>query len=156
DAEILRLVAARVEAARAIGRAKQEQGIPLRDFEVERQVLERAARHADALQLSRDVARSITQLLSRESCAAQEELRDEIRRDTVDDMLISGGLGRMGRWFARFSGGQGLRVRICDPVGAAPDAASTVGLAEGLQSARFALVAAPLDRAPDVLSEIAS
>ena len=49
DAALLGLVAERMELAREVGRAKRERGVPLRDFEVEKRVLERAAESAEEL-----------------------------------------------------------------------------------------------------------
>ena len=63
DEDILRLIAARLDTAKAIGQQKKGEGIPLRDWNVERQVLDRAARQAQAFDVPPPVARMIMQTL---------------------------------------------------------------------------------------------
>ena len=49
DAALLGLVAERLELAREVGREKRAAAVPLRDYEVEKRVLERSAESAEAL-----------------------------------------------------------------------------------------------------------
>ena len=156
DGEILRLVTARMDAARAIGRCKQEQSIPLRDFDVERQVLDRATQTAEQLGLSRDLATCVMKLLIRESCAAQEALQYPVQHSSAGEVLIIGGLGKMGRWFGGFFRNQGFRVRVTDTSSPQDDDVAIVDLSQGLKSADIAMIATPLDSVPLVIDQVSA
>lgn len=144
DEAVLALVAERMELARDIGEAKLRAGIPLRDFAVEKQVLERAEAQAAELGLASDLARAVMQQLIEESCRVQEEERLPGPRGGEETVLIVGGGGKMGRWLARFFVNQGHRVRVFDPAGAPDDCVASPTLEEGLAGATLALVAVPL------------
>ncbi len=130
DAEVLRLVAERTEVARTIGEAKRSAGIPLRDFEVERQVLDGAAGQGEALGLPGDAVRTLIQHLITISWGEQERASYSAYTGAVESVAVIGGRGRMGRWLAGFFENQGHRVTVVDraeqdPVGAVLDAAIT-------------------------------
>ena len=114
DEDILGLIAERMETAKAIGQEKKEDGIPLRDWNVERQVLDRARRQAQAFDLSPQVVRSVMQTLITAARAEQERTSYSTYRGTAERILIIGGRGKMGRWFADFFGNQGHDVRVYD------------------------------------------
>ena len=83
--------------------------------------------------------------------AEQERTSFSTYRGSAERILIIGGAGKMGRWFADFFGNQGHDVRIFDP--ARPGDGT---LADALRDTSFALNAAPLDTVPRVLEEIAA
>jgi chorismate mutase/prephenate dehydrogenase len=150
DAELLKLVAARMETAKAIGQQKKLEGIALRDWNVERQVLDRAARQADQLGLPQKPVRALMRLLIAASRDEQERLSYSDYRGTAENILIIGGAGAMGRWFADFFGNQGHRVSIRDPQVGTADTA----LAAALDETSCTLIATPLDVAPEVVEQI--
>lgn len=156
DAALLALVSERMELALEIGAAKRAAGIPLRDYAVEKNVLARAAANAAELGLPAELARALTELLIEEACRLQEEKHFSAYQGDAETILLLGGEGKMGRWFARFFADQGHRVTVWDPVAAArgdfPHAAS---LAEGLAGASIAVVATPLGRAGEDLVAVA-
>jgi chorismate mutase/prephenate dehydrogenase len=155
DEDILRLIAARMAAAKAIGQQKKMEGIPLRDWNVERQVLDRAACHATDFGLPPAVARAVMQTLIAAARAEQERTSFSTYRGSAESILIIGGRGKMGRWFADFFGDQGHRVSVYDVAGNGDGAASAPTLEAALDGTSFALIAAPLDVVPGVIAQLA-
>ena len=154
DAALLGLVAERMELAREIGREKLAAGIPLRDFEVEKRVLDRADAASADLGLAPELARAVMGSLIDEACRVQEHDRHAAYSGAAETILVVGGRGRMGRWFARFFDSQGHRVRLLDRTpddGEFPDAA---GLEAGLDGATLALLAVPLEAVGDALAAV--
>ncbi len=154
DREIIGLIAARMEIAKTIGQAKKERAIPLRDWEVEKRVLDRAAERAVELGLSSELVRSTMQLLIEEACVQQERLHYSAYRGNAEDILIIGGAGKMGRWFARFFQNQGHRVAIHDIVQTPTGFPFAPNLQAGLDQASFALIATPLENVPDMIHKL--
>ncbi|GMU64928.1 MAG: hypothetical protein AMXMBFR36_12020 [Acidobacteriota bacterium] len=144
DAALLGLVAERIELAREVGQEKRARGVPLRDFEVERRVLERAAESAGELGVESSLARELMRSLIEESCRVQEAEHYSAFSGEAESVLVVGGAGQMGRWLVRFLESQGHRVRIFDPASPAGDPTRAETLAEGLAGASLALVAVPL------------
>lgn len=155
DAAVLALVAERMSLAREIGEVKRHAGIPLRDFAVEKQVLGRAEAQADSLGLSRDVARTVMQQLIDESCRLQEQDHRPEYRGQAERVLIVGGLGQMGQWFARYFTNQGHAVQLFDRREGPSDYPIVLSLAEGLAQASLVLVAVSLESVGEVVREIA-
>jgi chorismate mutase/prephenate dehydrogenase len=158
DAALLGLVAERLELAREVGEVKRGSAIPLRDFEVEKRVLERASDSAADLGVSSDLARGLMRLLIEESCRIQEVEQYSAYSGEAESILVVGGAGRMGRWLVRFLASQGHRVRIHDPAAAGESLPGEVvaTLEAGLDGATLALVATPLEgvaAAIDAVSE---
>ena len=157
DAALLSLVAERMELAREVGRAKRDLGIPLRDFEVEKRVLDRASGSAGDLGLAPELARTVMRQLIEEACRLQEIEHFSAYSGEEESVLVVGGAGKMGRWLSRFLESQGHRVRIHDlPDTAGDDFARVETLAEGLAGASMVFVAVPLDRVGATIDEIAA
>ncbi|MEE8169520.1 MAG: prephenate dehydrogenase/arogenate dehydrogenase family protein, partial [Phycisphaerae bacterium] len=154
DAEIIRSVAERLAAAEAVGRAKRELGLPLRDYDVERRVLDHACDAANERGVPVELARSVLQLLITESRIAQERLSYGGARQTTDEVLIVGGLGKMGRWFQSFFENQGHRVRVADVPGAGDADGASIDLADGVRTADFIMIATPLADVPASLQRL--
>ena len=144
DADLMKLVAARMETAKAIGRQKKRDGIPLRDWNVERQVLDRTTQQARELGLPPRAVRSLMQLLIATSRDEQERTSYSTYRGTAERILIIGGAGKMGRWFVDFFGNQGHRVSVYDP----PAEQRGAALAAALTGMSCVLIAAPLEAVP--------
>lgn len=160
DAAMLGLMAERMELAREVGQEKRGAGIPLRDFEVEKRVLERAAASAEALGLAPELARGVMRQLVEEACRVQEIDHFSTYSGESESILVVGGTGKMGQWLVRFFETQGHRVLVFDPASQASEAAAgseTVAvLADGLAAASMVFVAVPLDRVAGVVEEIAA
>jgi len=155
DAALLALVSERMQLALEIGAAKRAAGIPLRDYAVEKNVLARAATNATDLGLTPELARALTELLIDEACRLQEEQHFSAYQGDAESILILGGEGKMGRWFARFFANQGHRVRVYDPLAGPGEWPRVASLAEGLEGSSLALVATPLGRVAEDLLAIA-
>lgn len=162
DAALLALVSERMELAVEIGEAKRHAGIPLRDYAVEKNVLERAAATAAELGLEPALARQVTAALIEEACRLQEERHFSGYRGDAETILVIGGDGRMGRWLVGFLGNQGHHVRVFDAAPAVErgDSETAVerveSLAAGLDGASMAVVATPLEQVPATLAAVAT
>lgn len=118
DQAALKIIAERQALAKEIGRIKAELGRPTRDFAQEKEVALRARRNAESLGLDPDFAEELSLMLIRASLTAQE--RDRVisgGEGAGRRVLIIGGAGKMGRWFAAFLASQGFHVEIADPSG---------------------------------------
>jgi chorismate mutase / prephenate dehydrogenase len=156
DAAMLGLMAERMELAREVGQEKRGAGIPLRDFEVEKRVLARAAASAETLGLAPDLARGVMRQLVEEACRVQEIDHFSTYSGEAETILVVGGAGKMGHWLVRFFESQGHRVLVFDPASSAADLESVPTLAEGLAVASIAFVAVPLDQVSATVEEIAA
>ncbi len=112
DALIQDLVGERLEIARRAGLAKRERGLPVRDLAVERQVV---ARYREAFEEDGlpELGELLAALVIRHSVMVQEDLPAPTGGD-AGTVLLVGGAGRMGRWFARFFTDLGWRVLVHD------------------------------------------
>ena len=157
DAALLSLVAERMELAREVGRAKRDLGIPLRDFEVEKRVLDRASGSAGDLGLAPELARTVMRQLIDEACRLQEIEHFSAYTGESESILVVGGAGKMGRWLTRFFESQGHRVRVHDlPEASGDDFPRVASLPAGLADSTMVFVAVPLDRVAATIDEIAA
>lgn len=116
DEQLLRLVAERRDLVREIGRRKRTADLPMRDFDQERVVLERARSLAENLGLPESLSDKLMQLVIGHALTTQEHERVSMsQRGTGKSALVIGGSGRMGHWFTRFLLSQGFAVEIVDP-----------------------------------------
>lgn len=155
DHEIVELISARMEVVAALGKIKKERGIPLRDWEVEKRVLDRVAEQAKAHGISPELVLATMRLLIKESRVQQERLHYSAYSGEGEDILIIGGAGKMGRWFAGFFEDQGHRVLIHDVAREDSDFRVIDDLDTGLKQASLVLIATPLDGVPQTLAELA-
>lgn len=160
DRHILSLARERLELATQIGREKKDRGLPLRDWQVERTVLEHAQRASDELELPSALSRNVMQLLLAESRAEQERLTYAAYTGSAEKIAIIGGRGKMGRWLARFFSNQGHSVGVFDSSAGEPteDSEGIIdygSLDEALAASTFAAVAVPLDAVPGVIERVA-
>jgi len=152
DRAILEAVSRRLQVARAVGEVKARQGLPIRDFATEKVVIERGRRIATELGLPVWLGERLAQLLIRGALKVQEDLQEASRGGTKRRIVVAGGAGRMGRWFARFFRGQGHDVRICDPR-PSPDGFPNAPIA-AVREAEVVALAVPLDELPRLFDEV--
>lgn len=115
DRQLVELIARRQEIVARIGRDKQVTGRATRDFEREKEVLNLAREHALSLSVDPKLAESVLRSLIRSSLASQE--RDRVAAEGKGDgrsVLVIGGAGKMGGWFADFFRSQGFATSIAD------------------------------------------
>ncbi|HVS01234.1 MAG TPA: prephenate dehydrogenase/arogenate dehydrogenase family protein [Thermoanaerobaculia bacterium] len=156
DRRILELVGERQRLATAIGRAKQAVGMPTRDFRQEREVVERAREAAEAHGVSPQLGEELLLLLIRSSLTAQEQDLVSARgAGTGRRVLVIGGAGRMGRWFARFLASQGFAVAIADPAGELPGVPCHRDWRQLELDHDLVLVATPLAATDEILHQLA-
>ncbi len=156
DREILALVARRQSLSSEIGEAKRLAGRPPRDFDQEREVVQRARTVAAALQLSPDVAEEIVLLLIRSSLTVQEQGHVAAARGgSGRRVLVIGGAGKMGRWTTRFLQAQGFSAEVADPAGPVPGIPHRADWREGSLDHDLVVVAAPLRATNAILLELA-
>ena len=157
DRELLTAVARRQDLAQQIGRIKQAAGIPVRDFRQERDVIERARTAAQARGLTPALGEELMLTLIRASLAAQE--RDRVAAAGSGSgrrVLVIGGAGRMGRWFARFLAAQGFAVEIADPAGPVDEFPSVTDWRTVTLDHEMIIVAAPMPATAAILHELAA
>ena len=75
DAELVKLIAERQRIVAEVSAHKIDTGTPTRDYEREREVLDRVQRQSDELGLDPEIAGSIMRLLIRSSLTHQEQTR---------------------------------------------------------------------------------
>ncbi len=120
DGEILDLVAKRLLLARRIGRVKRDHGLPVQDFQIERQVVERNRSRAERLGLASPLVDEVTRLLIEHATRVQDADRRLLVQEPSaagERILVVGGLGGMGRWLARFFSSLGHSVTVLDRPG---------------------------------------
>lgn len=116
DARILELVAERQEIVTRIGESKHREGMALRDYRREREVIEKGMRRAAKLGMPGHVARDILERLIHHSLSNQEQRQLVASRHGAGlRALVIGGKGRMGDWLARYFDTLGYVVEIADP-----------------------------------------
>jgi len=116
DERLVGLIAERQRIVSEIGRSKQTAGRGTRDFAREKDVLEMGRAQAEELGIDPDLAEGILRQLIRSSLASQE--RERVIAEGAGDgrrVLVIGGAGKMGGWFADFFSSQGFATSIADP-----------------------------------------
>jgi chorismate mutase/prephenate dehydrogenase len=123
DDQIMRLVAQRLTLAREVGEAKLALDLPIKDFRVEKDVIEAARARAGELGVYPELAESLSKLLIGFAVAAQDEFHKEAKRTHTGPrkrVLIAGGRGHMGRWLTAYFESYGHEVAHLDQAGAPP------------------------------------
>jgi chorismate mutase/prephenate dehydrogenase len=155
DREIINLIARRIEMTKKIGEKKRDEGIPLRNWEIEKLVIESAQDVAQDLGISTNLVKSIMQKLIMESIIQQEIIHYSAYSGDKENILIIGGLGDMGGWFSYFFENQGHNVSVYDVRGTSDSFKSYNELTkEVLVEASFILIATPLDEVPLMIDTI--
>jgi len=157
DRELIGLVAARQKIVAEIGAHKIQNSVPTRDYEREREVLKGAETQARSLGLEPELAEQIMQLLIRASLMHQEQRRVAAGTSGAGKrVLIIGGAGKMGAWFAHFLSSQGFAIEIADP---SPGAVGFPRIGDWRESSLdydWIVVATPMKVAGAVLADLAT
>lgn len=157
DESLLGLVAKRQAIASEIGRIKARIGRSTRDFGQEKEVIGRVRRVATELELDPNFAEHLALLLIRASLTIQEQDRVLASAEGEDrKVLIIGGAGKMGRWFARFLHSQGFTVEIADPAGSVGEFPHLDDWRTSTLEHDIVIVAAPLRQSAAILEELAA
>lgn len=154
DKEIIKLIGKRISIIKEIGGKKKEKGIPLRDWKVEKEVIKNALDAASKEELSSELIKSIMQDIITESKIQQEILHYSSYSGDKEDILIIGGLGEMGLWFANFFANQGHNVLVHDIKGKSKHFKSFDNLEQAVKEASCILLALPFEFMPEIIEKI--
>jgi chorismate mutase/prephenate dehydrogenase len=155
DRQIVELIAERERLVGEIGRSKQSTGKGTRDYAREKDVLDMGRAQAEELGLDPDLAEDVLRKLIRSSLASQE--RDRVIAEGKGDgrrVMVIGGAGKMGGWFADFFTSQGFATTIADP-GVADGAGFFSNWADAGVDYDVIVVAAPLAVSGRILAQLA-
>src|SRR3989454_10031678 len=162
DQEIIRLLKNRFENARLLGRIKQQRHLDYRDPEREKIILRKIERAATSLDLDRNLIRPIFDQIFALSVEAQRDHPEQsAKRLDQTKILIVGGTGGMGRFFARFASLQGARVKLAGrEINKTRTAAKEMEVEPGTildaASSDIVILAVPMEETVRVATETAS
>ena len=151
DSDIVRLIGRRFAITRQIGSRKKMLNAPLRNWEVEKTVMQNVIYLANRTGVPVTLAKTIMQQLIAESCRQQESICYTQPTKTAEKILIIGGNGNMGTWFANFFKNQGHDVAIYDITGPSKQFYNYDSLGQGLESSSCAAIATPMEVVPQVI-----
>lgn len=150
DRRILQLIAERLETTKAIGEIKRKEGLPIRDFRVEVDVLRRAREIALTIGLDERVAEEISERLMAAAVQTQSELPQVVHSGPRKRVHVVGGHGRMGSWLTRFFESQGHRISVTDPT-PGPFSEHQRSLEDAASDSDVLVLATNLSATPDIL-----
>ncbi|EQD72046.1 bifunctional chorismate mutase/prephenate dehydrogenase, partial [mine drainage metagenome] len=158
DAQIQSAITRRLEIARRIGHAKRAQGLPVRDYAVERHVVGRWRTTMEGVGVPPERGEALARWLVEEAVRVQEQVGEapEYRRKPAD-ILVIGGAGSMGRWMVEFFRAGGHRVAVRDPrapPGIRAEFRSVGDIGEAARTADVIVVATPMRVAPAVYRDL--
>jgi chorismate mutase/prephenate dehydrogenase len=155
DRQIVELIAERERLVGEIGRSKQSTGKGTRDYAREKDVLDMGRAQAEELGLDPDLAEDVLRKLIQSSLASQE--RDRVIAEGKGNgrrVMVIGGAGKMGGWFADFFTSQGFATTIADP-GVADGPGFFSNWADAGVDYDVIVVAAPLAVSGRILAQLA-
>ena len=162
DQEIVRLLKNRYENARLLGRIKQKRGLDYRDPEREKIILRKIERTATSLDIDPKIIRPIFEQIFALSVEAQHDHHEKSGKKLDQTrILIVGGTGGMGRFFARFASLQGAKVRLAGrEINKTRTAAKEIEVEPGTildaASSDIVILAVPMEETVRVATETAS
>lgn len=115
DRQLVELIARRQQIVGEIGKHKRSSGKATRDYQREKDVLDMARAQARELDIDPELADGIISALIQSSLASQE--KDRVVAEGKGDgkrVLVIGGAGKMGGWFADFFRSQGFDTDVAD------------------------------------------
>jgi chorismate mutase/prephenate dehydrogenase len=152
DEHLLAAMAQRQRLALEIGKVKRDTGLPTRDFNREREVVDLSRTVAGELGLAPDLAERVMLQLIGASLAAQEQERIAAAKGGHGKRaLVIGGRGQMGGWFVRFLASQGFEVDVADPAGAVEGFAHFTDWQDVTLDHEVVVVAAQLRQTQEIL-----
>ena len=155
DKQIIELIAERQVNVDEIGNVKMRTNSPTRDFQREKQVMENIRDAARDNNIDESIAQEIFTQIIRTSLAKQENQKLH-QSDYGSDkkVLIIGGNGKMGLWFASFLASQGFNIEISD-IQAGEHTYKEVGDFRTLTlDHEFVIVATPIKQSANILEEL--
>lgn len=154
DEQLVDLVNKRVEVARRAGELKRSDQIGVRDYDVERQVVDRIREGFADRGLDPEVGERIARTLIAEALRAQEADGLQPAKGRLGRALIVGGAGNMGAWLAHFLNGLGYEVIIDDIAGPLPGFAFTTATRNTAKNCELVILSTPPAQTADVLAKL--
>ena len=154
DQQILALVSWRLDVAEQIGHNKKLAGLPVRNFQMEVDVLRRAREACADFGLDPDVGQSLFQVLIEAAVGRQHGLVERPHEGPRRTVLVVGGGGRMGRWLCGYFAAQGHQVAACDPLGGDLETRRVADLLPAAHDADIVVLATPIGVTTEVLDEV--
>ena len=145
DLEIIRLISERVELAKQIGMTKFDQGLPIRNPDVEKKVIARYVEEGAKYQLSEGSMETIAKAAIQEAIDAEARL---IKKGKGKRIAVVGGAGKMGNWMVNTLRGYGNAVFSIDPAVENGYTMKDCGMAD------VVIVSVPIHATPCVLGEL--
>ena len=145
DLEIIGLISERVEFAKQIGMTKFDQGLPIRNAEVEKKVIARYVEEGAKYQLSEGSMETIAKAAIQEAIDAEARL---IKKGKGKRIAVVGGAGKMGNWMVNTLRGYGNAVFSIDPAVENGYTMKDCGMAD------VVIVSVPIHATPCVLGEL--
>ena len=146
DVTMLEALARRFTLAREIGRVKAREGRPLRDFGVERAVVDRWHERLVEWGVPAERTATLVHWIIEESLRVQEEVAPNLSvgSEFRFDIAIVGGAGAMGVWLGDFLEDGGHHVAVVDPRGPPPGRRSLPSVEAAMREAEVVVFATPI------------
>lgn len=141
DSKIVELMISRNDAAKEIGLLKNKSGLPLRNMDVERKVVERYRKMSENSSLPQDVSENVCRLLIESSVEVQSVI---LKKKFEKKVTIVGGTGGMGKWLQRYLSGLGAEVNIVS---------RSVGSADDMKDSDIVIISVPISSVESKLRE---
>jgi len=112
DEEIIKLISERTELAKQVGEYKRANDLPIRNIDVEANVIGRYVDGGEPYGLSQEVMESVSKALIKEAVDSEAALpmASESKR-----IAIIGGAGKMGAWMSSILAKDGHEIVVIDP-----------------------------------------
>jgi prephenate dehydrogenase/chorismate mutase len=162
DQEIVRLLKNRYENAKNLGRIKRQRGLDYRDTVREKIILRKIEHAATSLDLDPSLIQPIfDQIFSLSVQAQRDQPGKSAKRLNQTNILVVGGTGGMGRFFARFASLQGAKVKLAGrEINKTRTAAKEINVEHGTildaTSSDIAILSVPMEETVRTATETAS
>jgi chorismate mutase / prephenate dehydrogenase len=149
DRQVLELLAKRMAVVKEVAAVKRSEGVQIRDFEREREILAGRRRQAEQVGLPPGPVESIYRQIMLASRDYQAALSAAAPKTVVPkEVAVIGGAGQMGTLMARVFRELGHRVVIAD-------VATETRPVQAAQSADVVVIAVPIQITTEVIAELA-
>jgi chorismate mutase/prephenate dehydrogenase len=140
DAKIVELMIERDNMAKTIGELKKELNFPLRNRDVEEDIVRKYRNAVNGTLVPADVAEAVARILISSSVEIQSVI---LRRRCEKKVAIVGGRGKMGKWLTRYFKSMGAEVLV---IGASGDI-------NDIHDSDIVVISVPISAVPQVLAD---
>ncbi|NRA65096.1 MAG: bifunctional chorismate mutase/prephenate dehydrogenase [Pseudobacteriovorax sp.] len=159
DEEILKLTSERMTICREVGLYKKDHNLPVKNYRVEKEILERTKELAHKFGIMPELAQRLMKDLIHYSVVEQEEIKStkmsSVYSESHRNVLVIGGGGNMGLWMSQFFETFGHQIKILDRNQQLSSRFEQVSdLASGCDWADFIVIATPMKTAADIIQDL--